>query len=475
MTSAMRRQRCVIARNERATDSAYQHICLSSRAELQGPARLDACRTAICTLYAFLDFSTITAHTRHPMEPDDAIVVTGMGVVSPVGCTLDDFWSGLCAGASAARVLDEPQYAGLSVPMGCPVQGFEDCTVVTRKEARRLDPFAQYALTAAMTAYEDAGSPVPDAAGAAVVVGNGIGGQRTAETQGRQYLEGGPGRVSPLVVPTTMPNAAAGLVAIRLGWRGPSLSISTACASGAHAIGEAYEMIRSGRARAALAGGTEATMTPYALTAFTNLQATSRRLEDPGRASRPFDVERDGFVMGEGAAFVMLERLGDARARGARPYARLSGYAASTDAHHLVMPVADGAGAVSCMEGAIAAAGLRPADITHINAHGTSTRLNDRVEAIAVRKVFGDAAPPVTSTKGVTGHLIAGAGAVELVASVLAMHHREAPPTANYERSEPQIDIDVVHGEPRALPAGAVMSNSFGFGGHNASLIVEPV
>ena len=407
------------------------------------------------------------------MEPDEAVVVTGMGVVSPVGCTLPDFWSGLLGGESVARTLDDPEYADLSVPVGCPVRGFADCDVITGKEARRLDPFAQFALTAAMTAHDDAGAPSPDPAAAAVVVGNGIGGQRTAEQQGRQYLTGGPARVNPLMVPTTMPNAAAALIAIRLGWQGPSLTISTACASGAHAIGEAYQMVRSGRARVALAGGTEATLTPYALTGFTNLQATTRRTDDPARASRPFDVDRDGFVMGEGAGFVLLERLGDARRRGAEPYARLAGYGSSTDAHHLVMPVDDGAGAVACMEGALTQAGLGTADVAHINAHGTSTRLNDRAEAIAIAKLFGSSAPPVTSTKGVTGHLIGGAGAVELVASVLALRHGLAPPTANYGRSEPQIEIDVVSGQPRPLRPGAVLSNSFGFGGHNASLVVD--
>ncbi|HEY3144517.1 MAG TPA: beta-ketoacyl-[acyl-carrier-protein] synthase family protein [Acidimicrobiales bacterium] len=405
----------------------------------------------------------------------DPVVITGMGVVTPTGCSLDELWDGLCAGESMAAPITRFDVDRHRVQFACTVRGLEDCNYLTDKEARRLDPFAQYAVTAAMAAYEDAGSPTPDPIRAAILSGNIVGGRMTSDTEARNYVEKGPGKVHPLMPLQTMPNTAPALIAIRLGWRGPAMAISTACASGTDAIGQAVLMLRDHRADMVLAGGCEAAVTPVALAGFTNLNAVSSRNDDPKRASRPFDADRDGFVLGEGAGYVVLERRADAEARGATPYAAVTGYAATADAFHLAMPPEDGAGAVECMSAALADAGLDPSDIAHVNAHGTSTPYNDRAEASALEKVFGPSGPPVTSTKGAIGHLIGAAGAVELIATVLALRHGVVPPTANHERTDPDMKIDVVHGAPRSVRPGPALSNSFGFGGHNACLVVEPL
>ncbi|MGH3698725.1 MAG: beta-ketoacyl-[acyl-carrier-protein] synthase family protein [Pseudonocardiaceae bacterium] len=403
------------------------------------------------------------------------VVITGMGVVTPVGCTVDDFWAGLRAGRSSAAPLTHLDLDRHRVRFGCAVRGFADLGLLPAKELRRMDPFAQYGVTAALLAFADAGSPTPDPSRTAIVVGNAVGGRRTSDAESRNYFELGPHQVNPLMPLMTMPNAAAALIAMRLGWRGPALSIATTCASGADAIGHAMLLLRTHRADVVLAGGCESTLTPVTLAGFGNLNAVSTRNDAPALASRPFDLERDGFVMGEGAGFVVLERLEDARARGAAPRAAVTGYAASSDAYHLAMPLADGSGAVAAMSAAIAEAGLEPSDIVHVNAHGTSTPHNDRVEATALHKVFGPGGPPVTSTKGVIGHLIGAAGAVELIATVLAVRNATVPPTANHEQLEPGMEIDVVHGVPRAIASGPALSNSFGFGGHNACLVVAPL
>lgn len=404
------------------------------------------------------------------------VVVTGMGVVTPAGCDLEGFWACLLAGRSTAAPLTHLDLDGHGVRFGCRVSGFEAAAepFVGAKEARRMDPFARYGLVAALSAHRDAGAPAPDPHRTAVVVGTAVGGRWTSDEESANYYLRGPSRVSPLMPLVTMPNSAAALVAMRLGWRGPALTIATTCASGADAVGHAAELVRSGRVDVAVAGGCEATLTPVSLAGFANLNAMSARNDDPGRACRPFDADRDGFVMGEGAGFVVLERREDAEARGARVRARVLGYAATSDAHHLAMPLPDGAGAAGAMAGAIADAGLSPSDITHVNAHGTSTPHNDRAEAAALRKVFGSAVPPVTAPKGVTGHLIGAAGAVELIATVLAARGGTVPPTANHERLEPGMDIDVVHTTARAVAPGPALSNSFGFGGHNACLVVAP-
>ncbi|MFG2040396.1 beta-ketoacyl-[acyl-carrier-protein] synthase family protein [Dactylosporangium sp. NPDC048998] len=407
------------------------------------------------------------------MRSNVQVAITGLGVVSPAGCTAEDFWAGISSGRSAAATLTDPELAGHPVRIGCRVRGLTD-EGLSPKEARRLDPFARFGLAAATRAYHDAGAPTPDPARAAIVVGNAVGGRRTSDDESRNYARSGPRGVSPLMPLLSMPNAAAALITMRLGWLGPALTIATTCASGADAIGHGVMLLRTGRADVVLAGGCESILTPVTMAAFANLSAVSARNDAPELASRPFDADRDGFVMGEGAGFVVLERLDDARARGARTYATVAGYAAGADAHHLAMPLEDGSGAVATMTAAIADAGLEPADIVHVNAHGTSTVQNDRAEAVALRKVFGAGGPPVTSTKGVIGHLIGAAGAVELIATVLAMRAGRVPPTANHQRTEPQMEIDVVHGAPRPVPVGPALSNSFGFGGHNACLVVAP-
>ncbi|MFJ7593240.1 beta-ketoacyl-[acyl-carrier-protein] synthase family protein [Streptomyces sp. NPDC097617] len=404
------------------------------------------------------------------------VAITGMGVVTPGGCTPDELWHTLRAGRSTAAELTHIDLSRHRVRIGCRVRGLEGLAgLVPAKEARRMDPFAHYGTAAALAAHHDAGSPTAEAGRTAIVVGNAVGGRATSDLESAHFAEGGPARVNPLMPLMTMPNAAAAHIAIRLGWTGPALTVANTCASGADAIGHALMLLQTHRADLVIAGGTEHTLTPVTLAGFGNLSAVSFRNEDPEHASRPFDKDRDGFVMGEGAGFVVLERLEDARARGAKTYGLVAGYAATADAHHLAMPLPDGAGAAAAMTAAIADAGLQATDIVHVNAHGTSTPYNDRSEAAALTKVFGTAQPPVTAPKSVIGHLIGAAGAVELIATVQAMRHCEVPPTANHEQQEPGMDIDVVHGAPRAVRPGPAITNSFGFGGHNSSVVVTPV
>ncbi|MER7585451.1 beta-ketoacyl-[acyl-carrier-protein] synthase family protein [Kitasatospora sp. NPDC097691] len=408
-------------------------------------------------------------HTRPP------IAVTGLGVVSPAGHTVQEFWHTVVSGRSTATALDDPALARHRVRLGCRVAPLPADGPVPAKDARRLDPFAHYGTLAALAAHADAGSPRPEPGRSAIVVGNAVGGRTTSDRESALYTEHGPLRVSPLMPLVTMPNAAAAQIAMRLAWSGPALTIATTCASSADAIGHAALLLETHRADVVIAGGCEATLTPVTLAAFGNLGAHSQRNDDPARASRPFDTERDGFVMGEGAGFLVLERLDDATARGAAPYALLAGYGSSSDAYHLSNPRPDGAGAVAAMRAALADAGLGPADIAHVNAHGTSTVHNDRAEAAALRTVFGPHAVPVTSTKGAIGHLIGAAGAVELIAAVQAMNTRTVPPTANHEKTDEGLDLDVVHTAARPIPSGPALSNSFGFGGHNSTLVVTPL
>ncbi|MFE7591773.1 beta-ketoacyl-[acyl-carrier-protein] synthase family protein [Kitasatospora sp. NPDC057512] len=403
------------------------------------------------------------------------IAVTGLGVVSPAGHTVEDFWRTVASGRSTATALTDPALARHRVRLGCQVTGLPDNDLVPAKDARRLDPFAHYGTLAALAAHADAGRPEPEPGRSAIVVGTAVGGRTTSDRESALYTEHGPLRVSPLMPLVTMPNAAAAQIAMRLHWNGPALTIATTCASGADAIGHGALLLETGRADVVIAGGCEATLTPVTLAAFGNLGAHSLRNDEPQRASRPFDTDRDGFVMGEGAGFLVLERLDDARARGRTPYALLAGYGASADAYHLSNPRPDGAGAVAAMRAALADAALAPGDIAHVNAHGTSTVHNDRAEAAALRAVFGPHGVPVTSTKGAVGHLIGAAGAVELIAAIEAMNARTVPPTANHEKTEEGLDLDVVHGAPRPVRAGAALSNSFGFGGHNTTLVVTPL
>jgi 3-oxoacyl-[acyl-carrier-protein] synthase II len=379
------------------------------------------------------------------------VAVTGLGVKSPAGNDVASFWETVLAGRSMAANIETFDTSDLPVRFACEVKGFDGAEYLGPKEVRRVDRNAQLGFAAGIDAIRDAGDPGADPARCAVVAGVGIGGLATLEDQEKVLIERGPTRVTPFLVPMMMPNATPAIVAMELGWTGPNICVATACAAGTHAVGEGARLIRDGTADVVLAGGAEAVVTPIAIAAFARMGALSGRHDDPASASRPFDVDRDGFVMGEGAAFLVLERLDRALARGARIYGEVLGYGRNADAYHITAPSPGGSGATACMQLALDDAGLAPSAIAHVNAHGTSTPLNDASEAEAIVKVFDGSPPPVTSTKGVTGHLIAAAGAVEAV-----------------------MGIDVIAGSPRQLQ-GPVLSNSFGFGGHNATLVVGPV
>jgi 3-oxoacyl-[acyl-carrier-protein] synthase II len=402
------------------------------------------------------------------------VAVTGVGVKTPAGTDVDTFWSGLRGGRSFAGVIQRFDPSPLPVRIACEVRDFDPTVYLGPKESRRVDRVTQLGFAAAADALADAGEIGADPARSAVVMGTGIGGLITLEEQFATFHEKGAGRVSPFLVPMMMTNATAGTVAMHLGWTGPNLCISTACAASAHAIGEAARLIRDDVADVVMTGGTEACITEVSVSAFARMTALSNRNDDPEHASRPFDAGRDGFVMGEGASALLLERLDRAVARGATIYGEVVGYGRNADAYHITAPSPGGEGAAACMQLALDDAGLTADAIGHVNAHGTSTPLNDAAEAEAIRKVFGEAAPPVTSTKGVTGHLIGAAGATEAVACLLAIRDRAVPPTANLDTIGEEIQLDVVAGTPRPVPTAPALSNSFGFGGHNATLIFAP-
>jgi 3-oxoacyl-[acyl-carrier-protein] synthase II len=382
------------------------------------------------------------------------VAITGLGVVSCCGLGKDAFWDGLCGPAPTGERR---------------VVGFDPSLWFGPKEVRRVDRFGQLTVAAAAMALEDAGSVDVDPDRAGVVMGTGAGGIETLETQFVVERDRGSDRVSPFLVPMMMLNAGSALVSMRTGWRGPCETISTACATGTHAVGNAARLVASGRCEVMLAGGAEGAMIDPAVAALTNTTALS-----PTGISRPFDARRDGFLMAEGSAAVVLEDLERAMSRGARIYGEVAGAASNADAHHITMPAPGGTGAAACMELALADAGLVPTKIGHINAHGTSTPLNDAAEAEAIAKVFGSPGPPLTSIKGVTGHAMGAAGAIEAVAVALSIERGLIPPTAGYEDPDPDIQLDVVAGAPRPWSPGPVLSNSFGFGGHNGCLVVTP-
>jgi 3-oxoacyl-[acyl-carrier-protein] synthase II len=380
------------------------------------------------------------------------VAVTGLGVLACCGIGKEAFWDGLCG---------SPPVGERRVP------GFDPGRSFGPKEVRRVDRFAQLGVAAADMAVEDAGELGVDPDRAGVVLGTGIGGIETLEAQLAVMNEKGPRRVTPFIVPMMMPNAGAATVSMRLGWRGPCETVATACAAGSQSIANAARLVASGRCDVTIGGGCETAMTPLSIAGFTNMTALS-----PSGVSRPFDAERDGFVISEGAGVVILEELSRARDRGAHVYAILAGAASTADAHHITAPAPGGVGAATCMELALADARLRPADIGHINAHGTSTPLNDAAEAEAITKVFGSPSPPVTSVKGITGHPLGAAGAIEAVASALSIEKGLIPPTWGYSNPDPDIHLDVVAGGPRRWEPSAVLSNSFGFGGHNGCLVL---
>lgn len=400
------------------------------------------------------------------------VAVTGMGVINAAGESPDAFWSGLSAGVSCAAAIDAFDAAGLPVTFACEAKEFDAEARLGSKSARRLDRFAQLALAAATDAVDRSTTRVGDPKRAAIVVGSGFGGIGTFFDESQRLAAGG--RMNPLLITTTMPNAPAAILANELGWLGPNLMIATACASSTHAIGEAVRLLQRGEVDIALAGGAEAAINPLVIHSFAGLRALSTRNHDPGAACRPFDIDRDGFVLGEGAAFVVLEREDDARRNRWKGGVTVVGYGRNDDGFHLVMPSPDGAGARDCMSAALEDAGLEAADIDHVNAHGTSTTQNDVAEGLAITSVFGPGMA-VTSTKSVVGHLIGAAGATEVVAAALSVERQAIPPTANSSRVDAACgDLDVVSS---LRPAGLqhVLSNSFAFGGHNASLVLRRV
>jgi 3-oxoacyl-[acyl-carrier-protein] synthase II len=385
------------------------------------------------------------------------VVVTGRGVVTSLGETPDAFFDALLRGAS-----------GIADGAGACTE-FDPEPAMSAKEARRADRFTQFGVKAALAAAAEAGLPeAADPARTGVVLGTGVGGLETLERECRAWIEGGDRAVSPHFVPMMMPNAAAGTVAMKLGIHGPGFSIASACATGSHAIGEAKRMIERGEADVVLAGGAEAALTGLCMAAFKRMGAMS-----PQGMSRPFDVRRDGFVMGEGAAVLVLERAEHAAARGATVFARIAGYGATNDAFHITQPAEDGRGAAEAMRAALADAGASATDAGYLNAHGTGTPFNDRIETRAVHSVFNGGAPPVSSTKSNIGHLLGAAGAVEALACVEAVRRGVLPPTINLEQPDPECDLDHVAGAPREAPdVELALSNSFGFGGQNACLAV---
>ncbi len=382
------------------------------------------------------------------------VAITGLGVVSCCGVGTEALWSGLNG---------PPPVGERRVPDFDPERWF------TTKAARQMDRFAQFGVAVADMALVDAGEINADPGRSGVVMGTGVGGLESLETQILIYGEHGPRRVSPRLVPMMMSNAAAAAVSIRMGWHGPSETITTACAAGAHSIGHAAWLVASGRCDVAIGGAAEAGMTGVGMAAFSNMTALST-----SGNSRPFDIRRDGFVITEGAGALVLEDWDHARSRDAHIYAELVGSASTADAHHITAPIPGGAGAAACMTLAMEDARVTPEQIGHINAHGTSTPLNDRTESDAVAKVFGPDSPPVTSTKGITGHGLGAGGAIEAVAVVLSIQHRLIPPTAGYEQPDPDINLDIVAGTARPWEPGPVLSNSFGFGGHNGCLVIAP-
>ena len=403
------------------------------------------------------------------------VVVTGMGCISPVGNTVKETWDSLLAGKSGAGPITLFDASRHKTRFAAEVKGFDAVSVFGNREARKMDRFTQFATAATLEALENAGLKIDDSNRdrVGVLIGTGIGGIGTIMEQAEVLRERGPERVSPFLVPMMISDSAAGMLAIRVGARGPNMALATACASGNNAIGEAMEMIRRGSADAMIAGASEGALVPITMAGMNVMGALSTRNDDPQTASRPFDKDRDGFLMGEGSGVLILESLEHAQARGATILCELSGYGTTDDAHHISAPAENGAGAAISMRHALEDAGLLVSDINYINAHGTSTPLNDKSETAAIKTVFGDHAYkiPVSSTKSMTGHLLGASGAVEAIFSILAMREGIIPATINYQTPDPACDLDYVPNRPRKAEVKHAMSNSFGFGGHNATLV----
>ena len=405
------------------------------------------------------------------------VVVTGLGCVSPVGNDVKDTWQSILAGKSGAAPIAAFDASAHKTRFAAEVKGFDPVDLFGTKDARKMDRFTQFATAATLEAIESANLKIDESNRdrVGILIGTGIGGLGTLIEQYEILLSRGPERVSPFLIPMMISDGAAGNIAIRVGARGPNMSIATACASGTNAVGEATEMIRRGAADVMIAGASEAAIVGIAMAGMNVMTALSTRNDDPQKASRPFDKDRDGFMMGEGSGVLILESLEHAQARGANIICEFSGYGTTDDAHHVSAPAEDGAGAAGSMRLAIASAGLTLKDIDYINAHGTSTYLNDKSETSAIKTVFGEHAYkiPVSSTKSMTGHLLGASGAVEAVFCALAIRDNILPPTINYETPDPVCDLDYIPNQARKAEPRHVMSNSFGFGGHNATLILS--
>ena len=411
-------------------------------------------------------------------RPTRRVVVTGLGLVTPLGTGVEKTWKAICAGESGIRRITRFDPAGYDAQIAGEVTDFDPARFIEKKEIKKMDTFIHYAVGAAQLAVEDAGLKVApeEATRVGVYIGSGIGGLGSIEHYHDVLKEKGPGRVSPFFIPMTIINLASGQVAIRIGAKGPNSCAVTACATGNHCIGDAYRLIQRGDADVMVAGGAEAAVTPLGVAGFAAAKALSFRNDEPTRASRPFDKDRDGFVLGEGAGVVVIEELEHARRRGARIYSEVIGYGMNSDAYHITAPPEEGEGAVRCMEMALKDAGIGKEQIGYINAHGTST-MADAIETHAIKTVFGERAYgiPVSSTKSMTGHLLGAAGGIEAVFSILALFHGVLPPTINLENPDPACDLDYVPNKARPAAIKAALSNSFGFGGVNACLIFRRV
>ena len=403
------------------------------------------------------------------------VVITGMGAITPVGNTLEAYWQGLLAGKNGIGPITLFDASKHKCRIAGEVKGFDPLEYIDAKDAKRTDRFAQFAIAASKQALADAKLTITDlnAEQVGVMIGTGVGGLKVMEEQQSVYINKGPNRCSPFMVPMMIANMAAGLTAIHTGAKGPNSCSVTACAAGSNAIGDAFRMVQNGYAQAMICGGTEAAITPLSFAGFASARALSTRNDDPAHASRPFDKDRDGFVMGEGAGVLILEELEHALSRGAHIYAEMVGYGMTCDAYHMTAPVPGGAGAARSMELALKDAGVSPSEVSYINAHGTSTPANDPTETAAIKTALGDYAKKiaVSSTKSMTGHLLGGSGGIEGVATCMAVANDQVPPTINLEEPDEDCDLDYVPNQSRTHTVDVAMSNSFGFGGHNVTLV----
>jgi len=405
------------------------------------------------------------------------VVITGLGMVTPLGTGTEKSWDGLMEGRSAVKRTSLFDPSDLPCQIAAEVPDLDLDLFIEKKEQKKMDRFIHLGIAAASIAMEDSGLKITDSNSGrvGVIIGAGIGGLPIIERYAKILAEKGPRRVTPFFIPMTIINLVSGQISIRIGAKGPNLSITTACASGTHAIGEAFKLVQSGVSDAIVSGGAEATLTPLGVAGFTAMKALSKRNDDPEKASRPFDIDRDGFVMGEGAGILILEELEHAMNRGAKIYAEIAGYGMSSDAYHISTPSPNGEGAARCMQNALKDGGIAPEEVDYINAHGTSTKHGDEVETAAIRDVFGKHAYKlcVSSTKSMIGHLLGASGGVEGVISALCIQRNKVPPTINLDNPDPACDLDYVPHRARQLDVNVVMSNSFGFGGTNACIVLK--